>query len=387
MSKGLFNKYFTLCLIMQLLIMIAFNMSVPLIAKYVIYLGESATVAGVIAGMFSLLALLYRPIAGFLTDRMSKKTMLIAGFICNVVAFFGYALTTIPWLLGVFRAIHAFGLCVQTTTTTVVAVSFVEQEHVGEGTGYVGLATVLGVAIGPAIGVWAADTFGYFVSFAACGIITALMLGVAAILPIEHVPVTPKKLSFSDFVDVSVIPPAIVCAGFGFCSGLSSGFLALMGEERGIPAITVFFLVASVGMIFSRPWSGRTVDKRGPNAVMPLSFVSEASSMAITAFSYSIWPILVAAVCRTFGQGVGQTAMLGQAIKQSPPEKRGVVSSTVYMGVDFGQGFGAMAGGTLYDIGGYTTAYLSGAVVIALCAGVYFFWQRNKTTQDEKVAD
>lgn len=385
MSRGIFNKYFTMCLILQLLLMIAFNMSVPLIAKYVVYLGESTTLAGVIAGMFSLLALVYRPISGFLTDRASKKLVLFIGFMCNTLAFFGYAFTTSPVLLAVFRAIHAFGLCVQTTTTMVVAVSFVEQEHVGEASGYVGLATVLGVAVGPAIGVWAADTFGYFVAFVACGIIMLGLFAMLAFLPLQKEERTPRKLSLSDFIDVSSLPPAVVLAGFGFCSGLSSGFLAMMGEERAIPAITVFFLIASLGMIFSRPWAGRMVDEKGSMFIMPISLASETACMIITAFSQTIWPILVAAVCRTFGQGAGQTAMMGSTIKDNPPEKRGVVSSTMYMGVDVGQGFGAMLGGAFIDIGGFTMAYLSGAALMVAISIYYFIWMgksKNKKSSE-----
>ena len=378
MSKGLFsNKYFTLCVVMQLMLLLAFHMAVPLIAKYVVYLGESATVAGIIAGMFALLALAYRPFSGFLTDRVNKKVVLTIGFICTTVSFFGYAFSQSAPELAVFRAIHAFGLCVQTSTTTVVATMFVEQEHVAEATGYMGMASVVGMAIGPSIGVWLADTFGYFTSFVMCGCIMLILFALLAFLPIKHEPVAPKKLSVSDFVDIPSLSPAIVIAGFGFCAGLSQGFLALMGEQRGIPFITVFFLIAATGMVFTRPWGGRMVDQHGPNSVVPASFASEVVCMVLTAFSYSIWPILVAAVARTFGQGMGQTSMIGYTIKDAPPEKRGVVSSTIYMGVDVGQGVGAMAGGALIDIGGFTMAYLSGAVVITLGAVLYYFWQHK----------
>jgi len=383
MSRGIFNRNFTLCVIIQLLLLVAFHMSVPLIAKYVVSLGESTALAGVIAGMFALLALAYRPFAGFITDRAHKKLVLAIGFACTTISFFGYAFSQSAGMLAVFRAIHAFGLCIQTATTTVVATTFVEQEHVAEATGYMGMASVVGVAIGPSIGVWSADTFGYQVSFAACGCIMLVLFALLALLPIKHEPVAPKKLSVGDFVDIPALSPSLVIAGFGFCAGLSSGFLALMGEQRGIPWVTAFFLVSAAGMVFTRPWGGRMVDERGPNSVVPASFASEAACMVVTAFSHSLLPILAAAVGRIFGQGMGQTSMIGYVIKEAPPEKRGVVSSTIYMGVDVGQGLGAMVGGVLVDIGGFTMAYLSGVVVVALSSVLYYFWQRKNVARVE----
>ena len=44
----------------------------PLINDYAQKLGASSTFAGVIAGMMSLVAMFLRPIAGNLTDRISK---------------------------------------------------------------------------------------------------------------------------------------------------------------------------------------------------------------------------------------------------------------------------------------------------------------------------
>ena len=108
--KSLVNKNFILCWFMQFFFMFSFNITVALIAKYVVHLGESATVAGIIAGMFSIVALLCRPFIGYIADNYSKKPLMAVGFLLTAASFFGYALFPNVIIIAILRITHAVGM-------------------------------------------------------------------------------------------------------------------------------------------------------------------------------------------------------------------------------------------------------------------------------------
>mgnify|MGYP005788838843 CR=1 FL=1 len=55
----------------------AFYMVNPSMAKFSISLGATVTLAGVITGMFSITALVARPVSGLIADRVNRKLLLI----------------------------------------------------------------------------------------------------------------------------------------------------------------------------------------------------------------------------------------------------------------------------------------------------------------------
>lgn len=375
----MFNKSFVLCLIMQFWFWIAFNMALPLIAQYVVDMGASAAMAGFVAGIFSFLALVMRPLAGFLGDRLNNKALVFVGFAASTLAFAGYGLApNVGWLI-VFRTVHALGLCIQTTVGTAMAVQFIPRERTVEGVGYIGVAAQIALALGPSLGVLALDGLGYQGAFfAAAGImvITALLL-----VPVRVGKPQRKEaaggISIRDFIDVRALPLTITVLAFAVCSGLTSSLLVMMGTARGIAGVTAFFLISSLGIAAIRPMAGRRVDNKGLNSLIPATFVGECACMSILAFAGNLPLVVLASIGRICGQGVAQSTLQGQIMKDAPPERRSVASSTVYVGIDIGQGVGAMAGGALVDAAGFTGCFLLGPACLVVGLISYIYWNRR----------
>lgn len=81
----------------------------PLINGYAQKLGASSTFAGVIAGMMSLVAMFLRPIAGNLTDRISKYRLASWGGLLSFIGVTGYIFVPNSGLLMLFRLINGTG--------------------------------------------------------------------------------------------------------------------------------------------------------------------------------------------------------------------------------------------------------------------------------------
>ena len=373
------NRSFVLCLIMQFWFWIAFNMTLPLIAQYVVDMGASSATAGFVAGIFSFLALVMRPIAGYIADRVNSKLLLYIGFAATIAAFVIYGTAPdVGWLI-VGRVIHAFGLCIQTTVGVAMAMQFIPSGRAVEGVGYIGVAAQIALALGPSVGVIALGLLGYQGTFFAAAVVMLLVGSLLA--PIHVAPPKRKagdaKLSIHDFVDVHAIPLALTIMSFAICSGLTSSLLVLVGTQRGIVGVTAFFLVSSIGIAALRPFAGRRVDKKGLQALMPICFVGETACMSLLAFAGNLPLVITAAFGRMFGQGIAQSSLQGQVLKDAGPEARGVASSTVYIGIDVGQGVGAMVGGALIDAVSPSGCFLLGPVSLAFGLIAYLYWYRR----------
>ena len=359
--------------------MLSFNMVTPLIARYVMELGGTASIAGVIAGMFSFFAFAFRPFVGYMTDRVDKKIFMVVGLCCGIFAMLGYCFSATIFMVGIFRVLHALALSIQTTIITVMAMNYMPSDRIAEGVGYIGIAAMLGMSIGPGIGVAVADCISAQLAFFYGSVVMCASLFLALLLPKTPLSKTKspaeKGFSFERLFSLSALPLAIFAMSFAFCAGLTSGFIVLLGSSRGISHVALFFFVSSLGMVFVRPLAGRYTDHHGIKKIGFISFVAECVAMLVIACANSLTAIIVGAVFRIFGQGMAQSSIQGQVLKDSPEDVRGVASSTFYLGIDAGQGLGAMVGGLLIDIGGYALAFLSGPVMLVL--GL-FIWMRGR---------
>ena len=122
--------------------------------------------------------------------------------------------------------------------------------------------------------------------------------------------------------------------------------------------------------------SGFLTDTRNNKMLLLVGYAA-----SIIAFiGYGIAPnVGVIIVFRIFGQSIAQASLQGQVMKDAGPEQRGVASSTFFMGIDIGQGLGAIVGGALIDLAGFEGAFLFGPVALAASLVAYLYWLRTAT--------
>lgn len=102
--------------------------------------------------------------------------------------------------------------------------------------------------------------------------------------------------------------------------------------------------------------------------VVSLILIGKAESLTV---------LIIAAVTKAFAQGMSQPAIQTEGIRSVESTRRGVASSTIYIGGDLGQAIGPMLGGAVSQRAGYDMMYLFSAIPL-IAAGLCFF-VKNKT--------
>src|SRR5690625_3708049 len=91
--RSIWNKSFILLILVSLITAMSFNMVYVVISKYALEVTSSLSIAGVIAGTFSIAALIIRPFAGATADTVNKKKLFIFANALITIALFGYTLS------------------------------------------------------------------------------------------------------------------------------------------------------------------------------------------------------------------------------------------------------------------------------------------------------
>ena len=154
-------------------------------------------------------------------------------------------------------------------------------------------------------------------------------------------------------------------------------YLAIMGDERGIPNVGLYFTAYSLVVLLVRPVAGKINDQFGLSAIMIPSFFLGATGMLCVAGAKSVVPIIIAGGLKALGQGAAQPAIQAYSIKYLGKERAGVATSTCYIGQDLGNSIAPIMGSFVVSNFSYGTMY-AGYAVLLLAGGLgCYFLQRH----------
>ncbi|MGB4178122.1 MAG: hypothetical protein WBK53_08855, partial [Halanaerobiales bacterium] len=72
-QESLWNKYYITLLFVGLITSLSSSMLYTIVSAYAVEIGSTLAVAGIVAGIFSISALVLRPFTGLISDRRNKK--------------------------------------------------------------------------------------------------------------------------------------------------------------------------------------------------------------------------------------------------------------------------------------------------------------------------
>ena len=150
-----------------------------------------------------------RPIAGRLLDRQGRKGIFLIGLIVTVISVFAHNWVPTVFILLILRFIHGFGWGASSTASSTVASDVIPKSRLGEGMGFFGLTGTLGMAMGPAFGLWLLKDYDFSTVF----YISAGMVLVSIIiaLPIKYVkPEQALEPDKKGIIEKTALLPAIV---------------------------------------------------------------------------------------------------------------------------------------------------------------------------------
>lgn len=382
--ERLWNSQYIFLLFLGTLTATSFSMVTPTISKYATQLGASLAIAGVISGLFSITALVARPFGGVMADRFNKKYILSSATMVIGAASLGYSFSTNVHLLLTFRILHGIGFAVSSTANIALVTTFIPRNRMGEGIGYYGLGQIIANAVGPNVGLIIGNSYGFRTTF----LISAIIVLIAATLMMRiqyEVPITTansdtlphKNIAFQDLVAIDILPLALIGGIFSLTNGVVSSFLVLLGEERGIKNIALYFTVNAICLLAVRPMAGKLSDRKGLSFILYPALVLTAIESLLLANATVLWMVLIAAAFKALGQGSAQPTLQSACIKKLGVSRSGVATSTFYIGADIGQGIGPIIGGVISGRYGYNVMFYFCAGLLAAGMITYAIYEKN----------
>jgi MFS family permease len=361
----------------------------PLVAAYAGSLGATASVIGVISGLFYGVAFAVRPFSGPAITKLNKKHIMIAAYAVGILVNGGYALSGSLPVFVMARFLHGLQFAFIGSLTLTIASDSLPSEKMGSGLGIFGINTAVATAIAPGVGLflreWGAARFGgnagYTVvfAFAAC----CMALSIVPVLLMPYKPLTDKQRGeigvwYKNIAAKEAFIPALVITFICFASILYTFYMESFAREQNIANIGLFFTVYALVLLCARPLSGRLLDKHGFAAVVYPALALFAASFVVVGLGKRFETCLIGAVLAAIGYGAAQPALQTMAIQSVDPLRRGVASNTAYFGMDLGYWLGPTVGGLIISGSSIAALYAAAVVPVAIAAVIFIFGQRAR---------
>lgn len=365
------------------LLFFAFYLLLPILPLYLIEaFNTSRSMVGVILSCYTIAALVIRPFSGFILDRFRRKPIYLVAYITFILVFIGYAEATFIGLFIAMRILHGLTFGLVTTASNTIIVDIMPSERRGEGLGYFGVANNLAMATGPMISLFLIENYSitFIFYFAVCvgvvGFCFANMIRMPKKLqsPIIAEEITPVNYhSYDRFFLMKGLRAGFCLLLLAIPYGMTTSYVSIYGKELGIQSgMGIFFSLMAVGLIGSRLFSGKLVDKGYlTNVISWGAFICSISFFILSSLKQSG---LICEVLPSMGfylvpflLGVGYGMMFPAYntlfVNLAPHNRRATASSTYLTSWDVGIGIGLISGGKIADTtGGLPVAYLVGAI-------------------------
>ena len=361
-------------MIMNLLTFTGFMMINPILAPYAINIGATLTIASLIAGSFAIMALIARPMAGLLVDRVNKKKLLHIVIALLMLTTFSYSLAPSYEYLLIVRIFHGLFFAVSSTAGTSLATVYIPKNKLGQGIGYLGITFILGSGLGPNLGSLIKENLNYQAVFITSG----LLLAAATVLmfflknpakPAEVANKEKRKIRLSDMVATELLFLTGLVACATVLNGMVGTYILLLADEKGIANISLFFTVSTVVLLITRPFTGYLIDRKNLAFILYPAFLMSMIAAVLLGLATSLLMMLAAAVFYAVGQGSITPSIQTTCIRKLGPARVGVATSTFFIGMDVGIGFGSIIGGVAADaLGGFSMVFISSAGLLLLAA-------------------
>ncbi len=387
--QTLWNPAFIMILVFGFISGTAGQMVNPQLSSYAKSLGASLSLAGTIVGMTSMMAMFLRPISGAANDVLNRKYVMVGSILISSLSYAGYMI--FPSIAGmiVSRLLQGFSFAFMSVARISFATSFIPKDRMGEGVALTSFGVVLSQAVGPAIGLWLSDRFGYNICFLISNILCISGAVVLSVLPYKHIrgEFHIKKLKLNNLIAVEILPYAFLAGLFSISTQMANSFLALIAKERVIPGVAIFFTVYSIIALTIRPIAGRILDRFGLPVLLYPAFIFNSLTFLLIGAANSITVIVLAGICKALSQGVALASIQGASIKRLGRERAGVSSATIHIGQDLLNTMAPAAGGFLATGIGYGNTFYSFAAFVLIGIPLYIWLRRSEKKRDANLAD
>lgn len=131
--ERLWTKSFIQMTIAMLFLFTGFYLLVPTLPLFIKEIGGNESQVGLMMGMFTIAAVVIRPIIGGMLDQYGRRSFIIFGLIFFGITMYSYNLASTIVFLAVLRVIHGVTWAVSTTAVGTAITDIIPDSRRGEG--------------------------------------------------------------------------------------------------------------------------------------------------------------------------------------------------------------------------------------------------------------
>jgi MFS family permease len=338
----------------NLFVFMSFQMLIPTLPPYIKSIGASGLEIGLVTALFSIGAVLIRPFIGYMLSYKARKALVIFGAIILFAITILYPISQLVVIFLLIRFIHGLAWGWSTTVNGTAAVDVIPFSRLGEGMGYFGLSTTIGMIIAPSLGIFLYNvtSFTNLIAISSIlGFISIILLALVHYNTPEAVLKTKKEdVKFTylgSLVEKSSWYPSfitiVMCLGYGSITT----FIVIFGQERGLDQIFLFYIFNAILATAARPMAGKWFDEKGPIGLVLFCISTTFVGIWILSFAHSNWMIAVAGGLFGLGFGCALPTLQSWTLSMTPENRRGVANGMFFSAIDLGIGLSGLIFGSL----------------------------------------
>lgn len=343
--------------------------------------GIGPSLAGFVASVFILGILIGRAASGNFINKIGIKNVVWGGvvmfFLTYVLYFLDFGLT----FLIIVRLLNGFATGYISTALNTLATIILPEDRRGEGISYFSLSLILASSIGP----FMSFTIFKDMPFNQMLLIVLIIMAVTTVsflfVKTNNSYSTDREVTFK-LLDkkAAVMSPGILILGF-----TQSTIFAFIGTYTLINgyylAASLYFIVYSIATMLTRPITGRILDYRGPVGLIIATIIFNAIGYYILGGAVNDWMVLISAAVIGLGMGNYQSIAQATCVSLGDKDNIGLSTSTFFISLETGLGFGPLILGAVAAYVGYGSMYQLMVIPIAVALIHFIFFVKPKLTR------
>ncbi len=319
---------------------LGFNLILPEMNLFITELGGASS-KGLIITLFSISALVSRPISGKLSDLIGRKKVIYFGIFISILASLFYPLfLSVPLFLAL-RFFHGLAAGFTPTGATALVTDIIPENKRGHAMGIWGTFISLGIGFGQGLGSYVFQFGGFnFLFFCAAlfsflSFLLTLNIRETLLSPVTF-SIRSLKISYGDLYEKKVIPAAITMVLTAPCSGFLFVLTPDISENLGIEMKGLYLGIYAIPTILVRLFYGRLFEKVNRESAMIIACSFLLLSILLLFYTNSISCFISSALIFGVATGISSPTLFAWTADLSPSHRRGIGAGTVFIALELG---------------------------------------------------
>ncbi len=357
----------------------AYFILIPTLPVFLSRLKTGDSEIGILIGVFSVSALLFRPLVGKGLLRTPERTFMLAGALLSLLSSLAYLVASPFWPFFLVRVIQGVSLAFFFTSSATFIANISPERHRGQSLSYFFLANNISFALVPSFGMVLINRFSFSLLFLFCAFASLVSLYLTTRLDKKAVaPPNDSTGQGEGFFSRQALPPSIMIFFICMIWGSLTAFFPLYAIDQGIANPGFFFALFALTLILCRTLGSKWLDVYSREKVLFPCLVNYILATVLLAFTRTPAMFGLAAVFWGSGTAFAYPMLLALALDHAGPA-RGPAMGTFTAFSDLGVGLGAIIMGMVLSVANYRTMFLSLSLIGLINLSYFALFVRKET--------